>query len=62
MQKADVKDKLDRTGFVCTDLGSGVRVTAWDHKVPGGEIGRKTQVAARRSRKTRASERCHSNA
>jgi hypothetical protein len=64
MNKSDIKDKLDRSGFVFTDLvtpDGRVRVTARGPRVPGGEIGRKTQVAVRRGSETLDSRRCHSN-
>lgn len=62
MDKSSIKETLDRSGFCYTDLDNGVRITARGPQVPGGEIGRKTQVAARKGSETLASERCHSNA
>lgn len=62
MQKSDVRDTLDRSGFCFTDLDNGIRVTARGPRVPGGEVGRKTHVAVRKGSETLASERCHSNA
>jgi len=61
MQKSDIRKKLDRSGFVFTDLDNGVRVTARGPQVPGGEIGRKTQVTARNGSEELDSRRCHSN-
>lgn len=61
MQKSDIKSKLDRSGLVFTDLDSGVRITARGPQSPGGEIGAKTQVAARRGSETLDSRECHSN-
>jgi len=62
MEKSSIKENLDRSGFVFTDLDNGVRVTARGPQVPGGEIGRKTQVTARKGSETLDSRRCHSNA
>jgi len=56
MDKSDIKDNLDRTGFVFTDVdtpGGRVRVTARGPRVPGGEVGRKTTVKAQRGKRVR---------
>jgi hypothetical protein len=61
MDKSSIKSKLDGSGFVFTDLDSGVRVTARGPRVPGGEIGRKTLVRVQRGGETLASRKCSSN-
>jgi hypothetical protein len=61
MEKSDIKSKLDRNGFVFTDLDSGVRITASGPKSPGGEIGTKTHVKAQRNGNVLDSRECASN-
>lgn len=65
MQKQSVKNRLARTGFVFTDLDSGVRVTARGPKSPAdppndGE--RNTVVKAQRNRDVLERESCHNRA
>jgi hypothetical protein len=65
MDKSDIKDSLDRSGFVFTDVdtpGGRVRVTASGPRVPGGEVGRKTTVKAQQDGDVLASRECASNA
>jgi hypothetical protein len=64
MDKSDIKDNLDRTGFVFTDVdtpGGRVRVTASGPRSPGGDIGQKTIVKAQRNGDVLASRECASN-
>ena len=61
MEKSDIRSKLDRSGFVFTDLDSGVRITARGPQSPGGEIGAKTHVKAQRSGEVLNSRECASN-
>jgi len=58
MQQSDVKDKLDRSGFVFTDLGDHARITANNP----GHVGAKTVVTIRRGSKTIHRSKHHSNA
>ena len=61
MEKSDIKSKLDRSGFVFTDLDSGVRIKARGPQSPGGEIGAKTHVKAQRGGDVLDSRECASN-
>jgi hypothetical protein len=61
MEKSDIKSKLDRSGFVFTDLDSGVRITARGPQSPGGDIGAKTYVKAQRNGSVLDSRECASN-
>ena len=51
MQKSDIKDNLNRSGFVFTDLDGGGRITAHGPKVPG-PIGEKTTVRVQKGGET----------
>jgi len=51
MDRSSIKENLNRSGFVFTDLDSGARITARGPTVPG-PIGKKTTVRVQKGGET----------